>query len=931
MDPFITLQNNTTKNNLIREIVELGRLTAAGNAAQITARMQLLENGVNGLQEPVQQVQQFAFQVPEHNLEDIFILPNYTRPKPMVHYRVENGKNYYNTNQACFNIVDPDRHASRVRDQARLDGEHDPNILQEIYIQARLDRVDQNTAAEQAPPNWVLCQRSEPNNANLEDTLVRFTPTGNNEVDWHATVRNLHNFGRNYGYTLEHYSNAMNRFISFFKPEMTSLIENMDANETARFLMSLNTPVPAKKKHFQALKLLSRKAGTPLRSVMNVLQIRARGYYADEPAAQIDNLVETMLVQGLQAFTTGRTNAMLKTTVQQRLLDNDPLRYNELLETAILSEETLGMPTMDLPFAPNSQPNTFATIPLFNSKITPVNPLIQAPRPLVRPLVNIGLRHSNQFHRLEYQEPVSHFGNEYQDMVQFGIPAAPQQPPAPPPAQQPAQQQPAPAVQPVQAPQPQQAPAQNPVPVWPNLQQLQQQFQDNIIGDQQLAQQIAAQQLAEEERAAEEFRQLLAAQNQAVRNQQQRPVPAIPIEEQGAAAPYDEYENYEPALFDTPQRPAQDRPYRLRETTARQRNQNMQNNNILPIQNMQTRAQNVPATLSPETVIQRLAEIFQKIDKLQANSTILQPAGGMQNSIRNATPTVPYDRQRQQTPPRQNYQQGNNQYAPNNRQNYQQNNQRNYSQNNQRYDSRPNSPNYRPNSPNYQNYQNRTPDRRTPPRDNRYDQRRNQYDRQRSPSPYPNQYRDYRQSRDGRDNGRSPGNQTRPYSSQGSYNRPNSPNYRPNSPNYGRNSPNYGRNSPNYGRSYFNNRPNSPRRDYRPSSPGRNNYRQSNNRTPSPMRSNQQDGHGNSSQTNDKQIILGVNCNPNYTRAQGLLCSKCNSFGRHEEHTCPHYYHWAPMPCSTCNKGFHNAQECLKTRPRTPDRRSPSRLTGSKN
>ena len=197
--------------------------------------------------------------------------------------------------------------------------------------------------------------------------------------------------------------------------------------------------------------------------------------------------------------------------------------------------------------------------------------------------------------------------------------------------------------------------------------------------------------------------------------------------------------------------------------------------------------------------------------------------------------------------------------------------------------SRPNSPGYRPNSPNI----NRDRNQRsyTPNRDGRRDQRSSYNDRQRPQSPYRNNYRDsYRDNR----RSMSPGNRQNSYSSSNNYQRPNSPSrYQ---------------------------RPESPRSSYRP-----NNQTGYRGRSPSPYQQNRpnQDGRTN-------QIILGVNCNPNYNRSQGQLCTKCNSFGRHEEHLCPNYYQWAPKSCGTCHNGFHTTSECLRTRQPSPGRNSPT-------
>ncbi len=145
--------------------------------------------------------------------------------------------------------------------------------------------------------------------------------------------------GRTLGYTLAHYNQAMNRLVSHFKPTLSPLIKGMDANNTARFLMSLNTPKPERQRHFQAIKNMTRPVGMELRAIMGILNQRATGYYATEPEEARANLIDNMMLVGLQNFTAGITSAAIRNTIQQQQLDNIRPDWIRILETAIASEE----------------------------------------------------------------------------------------------------------------------------------------------------------------------------------------------------------------------------------------------------------------------------------------------------------------------------------------------------------------------------------------------------------------------------------------------------------------------------------------------------------------------------------------------------------------------------------------------------------------
>ncbi len=117
--------------------------------------------------------------------------------------------------------------------------------------------------------------------------------------------------GSEAGYTLAHYNRAMKRFVSYFKPILSPLIEGLDANATARFLQSQNTPSPPRQRHLKALRATKRPIGMELRTIMCELHIRATGYHAEDPADQHATLINHLMLNGLQQFTAGRTNHFL--------------------------------------------------------------------------------------------------------------------------------------------------------------------------------------------------------------------------------------------------------------------------------------------------------------------------------------------------------------------------------------------------------------------------------------------------------------------------------------------------------------------------------------------------------------------------------------------------------------------------------------------
>ena len=104
----------------------------------------------------------------------------------MIHYRKENGKNYYNTNQNSFAYQDPDGAAALAQNRL-LD--RDANAPREEWVNAGAAAKNRailaNIAAAAIPPTWVLCKRTEINDVRAEEPLIVFTDDVRKIVDWH--------------------------------------------------------------------------------------------------------------------------------------------------------------------------------------------------------------------------------------------------------------------------------------------------------------------------------------------------------------------------------------------------------------------------------------------------------------------------------------------------------------------------------------------------------------------------------------------------------------------------------------------------------------------------------------------------------------------------------------------------------------------------
>jgi hypothetical protein len=363
MDPFVQYQNNVQSDTIKAQIAALLRnlnIANDGNQAHLDA---FLERPADPIQDVITA---FNFVIPQFSLDQVFALPAYARPKHMIHYRKENGKNYYNTNQNSFAYQDPDGAAALAQNRL-LD--RDANAAREEWVNAGTAAKNRailaNIAAAAIPPTWVLCKRTEPNDVRAEEPLIVFTDDVRKIVDWHQFALNLKELGESLGYTEAHYNQAIRRLVSFYEPALMPSLRGQTATNQAKFLLSLKPPTPLKQQQFKDIQALTRKANTELRITMNILENLASGYYIDEPLDRRSALVNQLMIKGLQSFTTGPTHTALRQALQNNVNCNQPSEHQSLTKATIAMEEIHGKPQEDLSYATSQM----ASVALFQTNI----------------------------------------------------------------------------------------------------------------------------------------------------------------------------------------------------------------------------------------------------------------------------------------------------------------------------------------------------------------------------------------------------------------------------------------------------------------------------------------------------------------------------------------------------------------------------------
>jgi hypothetical protein len=184
-----------------------------------------------------------------------------------------------------------------------------------------------------------------------EDPLLRYIDRVNNKIEWYATMRNLASYGKRHGYGESHYKRCIDRWVSFFSPELRPVTESLNADKAGSFLSSLTIPDSDLQIVERNLKALKRPPGEKLISVMNTLEASAERLYRDFDEVEEKVMIDRIMFNGLWCFTAGETRRELEESLRTYANQKKKPVWEEIYEGTLLSEERYGKPTMELTYA----------------------------------------------------------------------------------------------------------------------------------------------------------------------------------------------------------------------------------------------------------------------------------------------------------------------------------------------------------------------------------------------------------------------------------------------------------------------------------------------------------------------------------------------------------------------------------------------------
>jgi hypothetical protein len=194
--------------------------------------------------------------------------------------------------------------------------------------------------------------------------------------------------GEQLGYTYQHYTQCLHRFIGYYNPALMPIVQQLTADELGQYLMALTVPEPPKERLAAEMSRLVRNQGENLRQAVAQLKALATGYYSEYRPEESQVLTNRVMILGLANFTVGKTRQAITQMLDQAQLHNRKIDWSIILETAIKAEKLFGVPQTPMPFNPSGT----AITTLFSSTFLPVdNPVQHDPS-----VIDISLDHNSQ-------------------------------------------------------------------------------------------------------------------------------------------------------------------------------------------------------------------------------------------------------------------------------------------------------------------------------------------------------------------------------------------------------------------------------------------------------------------------------------------------------------------------------------------------------
>jgi hypothetical protein len=158
------------------------------------------------------------------------------------HYTEINGRTEINIKTESY-MGDENEWGSQEVDALKAKNSKATEIeIEEAFREGYEKARRHNRKAKNVGPERVMSEKDGENDTREEDTNIRYLDSQRTKIDWYVSVRNLATYGKRTGYSMSHNKRCLDRWVSYFTPNLRPVTEGQTANEATSYLSVLTLP-----------------------------------------------------------------------------------------------------------------------------------------------------------------------------------------------------------------------------------------------------------------------------------------------------------------------------------------------------------------------------------------------------------------------------------------------------------------------------------------------------------------------------------------------------------------------------------------------------------------------------------------------------------------------------------------------------------------
>jgi hypothetical protein len=363
---FTNVVMNLYKDEIETDLSDLRKAIVAiakGEVANVTNVLQNLTEKEEKVAEKAKK-EKFSFKPNNKSLSEWKVelarKENVKVSKEYVHWKIQKGQAYMNVNANSWEkneqvegleMINKAKAEAEAAGRAITKGELD-KLWDDTVQKVRQDNWEKAKEVQE----WAPLARDECNDVRMEDSLIIFRDNDKLKPHWNDTFERLSTFGIEKGYTMKHYKNCLDRWVSYFSPELMIIIKNLNPDEAATFLIGQSPLITNYEAMRKKLESMVRYPDESITIKMSYLEAIVSNMYNNAEEPERSNCINRFMMDGLLNFTTGRIRQEVSEVIDDCRKEAKTIDWTRLMKAIDQAEEEYGKPTEILRFNEGIEP-----------------------------------------------------------------------------------------------------------------------------------------------------------------------------------------------------------------------------------------------------------------------------------------------------------------------------------------------------------------------------------------------------------------------------------------------------------------------------------------------------------------------------------------------------------------------------------------------